>query len=179
MATENRHSAHLQPTAMVSDGHERFEEEEEAMAVTRRVGEQCMTTGPPFATDVLCLRNIVLGLIESNLTRLYPLIPIVHGPSFRDAPAADHDMEDPCLRNLIIAICAAVVGTMPSQFEQYRNHAPPLPFATRRDMLNRFYDHLLNARESSYFYEISFQKRATSYLMVYPSFKSASSIAHG
>ncbi|KAK5116571.1 hypothetical protein LTR85_009196 [Meristemomyces frigidus] len=109
-------------------------------------------------------------MLDDYLIMLYPLVPVVHRPSFRESLASKREVEDSDFLALIFAICAAVIGTMPSKFQQYRRHTPPLPFATRKDMLNRCHTLLLDARRPSYFDEISFQKWATSYLMVIASF---------
>jgi len=117
-----------------------------------------------YATDSLCPREMVLWMLDDFLTSLYPLIPVIHRPSFRKAISMNQDNEDPDLRGLIYGLCAAVVGTMPSKYLAYRNHKPPLNFATRQDFIDHAYTILLQLRGPGFFDEISFKKFATSYL---------------
>lgn len=103
-------------------------------------------------------------MLEDYLISLYPLIPIVHRPTFKHSLATNQDSEDSDFLGLILALCAAVVGTMPSKFEEYRKRDPPLKFDSRGDFIHQAYVLLLNMRGPDYFDNISFQKFSTSYL---------------
>jgi hypothetical protein len=123
-----------------------------------------MTPGANHATDALCPREMVLWMLDDFLTSLYPLIPVIHRPSFRRAISTNQDDEDPDLRGLIYGLCAAVVGTMPSKYLAYRNHRPPLNFSSRQDFIDHAYTVLLRLRKPDFFDEINHKKFATSYL---------------
>lgn len=116
------------------------------------------------ATDALCPREMVFWMLDDFLTSLYPLIPVIHRPSFRRAIAINQDDDDPDLRGLIYGLCAAVVGTMPSKFLAYRSHNPPFNFSTRQDFIDHAYTVLLQLRGLDYFEELNYKKFATAYL---------------
>ena len=103
--------------------------------------------------------------MQDYLDYLYPLVPIVHRPSFRQSLQENHDREDSGFLGLITAIAAVVIATMPSRFHSYRCATPPLRFTSRRDMVRHCYDKILRLRDSTYFDHINFQKFAISYLL--------------
>lgn len=103
-------------------------------------------TSTTYATDSLCPREMVLWMLDDFLTSLYPLIPVIHRPSFRRSIAMNQDKEDSDLRGLIYGLCAAVVGTMPSKYLAYRNHTTPLQFESRQKFIDHAYTVLLQLR---------------------------------
>lgn len=103
-------------------------------------------------------------MLEDYLICLYPLIPMVHRPTFRESISTNQDSEDSDFLGLIVSMCAAVVGAIPSKFSEYRKHDPPLVFDSRKDFIHHAYAFLLNMRGPDYFDHISFQKFTTSYL---------------
>jgi hypothetical protein len=117
-----------------------------------------------YVTDALCSREMVLWMLDDFVTRLYPLIPVIHRPTFRRSIATSQDNGDPDLLGLIIGMCSAVVGAMPSRFAAYRNHDPPFPFESRKAFIDHAYTVLCTLRGPDYFDQISYQKFATSYL---------------
>lgn len=116
------------------------------------------------ATDVLCSRELVLLMLEDFVTFLYPLIPVIHRPTFRRSIAMSQDDEDTDLRGLVIAMCATIVGTAPSRYAAYRSYKSPLLFESRQAFIDHAYSVLLQLRTPEYFDQISFQKFATYYL---------------
>lgn len=103
-------------------------------------------------------------MLEDFLKCLYPLIPIVHRPTFRHSLATNQDSEDPDFLGLIMSLCAAVVGVIPSKFNEYRKHEPPLRFESRKEFINHAYALYFNMRGPDYFDQISYQKFSASYL---------------
>ncbi|PYH29225.1 beta-glucosidase [Aspergillus neoniger CBS 115656] len=118
-----------------------------------------------YPTDDLCDRPLFTCIMQDYLDYLYPLIPIVHQPSFRQSLQENHDREDSGFLGLVTAIAAVVIATMPSRFHSYRCANPPLRFTSRRDMVRHCYDKILRLRDSTYFDHINFQKFAISYLL--------------
>ncbi|PYH97186.1 hypothetical protein BO71DRAFT_468972 [Aspergillus ellipticus CBS 707.79] len=116
-------------------------------------------------TDDLWDRGLFSIMMQDYLDYIYPLVPIVHRPSFRQALRENRDGEDPGFLALVIAIAAVVVATMPSRFLSYRSYSPPLRFASRREMARCCYDKIMGLRDSTYFDQINFQKFAISYLL--------------
>lgn len=119
----------------------------------------------------LCDPTMLKSILNDYLEFIYPLIPVVHRPSFRQDIEqgrgfhVDGDPRDNDFVGLVVAICAAVVGILPSRFETYRSMDPPIPFQNRADMINYCSGILTRLRGPKYFDEISHQKWATSYLM--------------
>lgn len=99
------------------------------------------------------------------LELLYPLIPIVHRPSFRSDLARNRDLYENDFLSVVIALCAVTVGTMPTKFREYRAAEPPIPFQSRTEMINRCYEIIMGLRRASYFDEVNYSKWAVSYLM--------------
>ncbi|OJJ67992.1 hypothetical protein ASPBRDRAFT_58568 [Aspergillus brasiliensis CBS 101740] len=118
-----------------------------------------------YPTDDLCDRRLFSCIMQDYLDYLYPLIPIVHRPSFRQSLQEDRDREDSGFLGLVTAIAAVVIATMPSRFYSYRSASPPLRFTSRREMVRHCYDKILRLRDSTYFDRINFQKFAISYLL--------------
>ncbi|PWY75365.1 beta-glucosidase [Aspergillus heteromorphus CBS 117.55] len=116
-------------------------------------------------TDELWDRSLFGVIMQDYLDYIYPLVPIVHRPSFRQALRENRDRDDQGFRALVIAIAAVVVATMPTRFQVYQSYNPPLQFASRREMARCCYDRIMGLRDSTYFDQISFQKFAISYLL--------------
>lgn len=119
-----------------------------------------------FATNTICSPALFHTIMEEYLSALYPLIPVVHRPSFRIDLAASRERHDRDFFGLLVAICATVIGTMPSKFEQYRSLDPALlRFHTRHDIISHCHSILTSLRGPTYFDEVGYQKWAASYLM--------------
>jgi hypothetical protein len=103
--------------------------------------------------------------MEDYLNIIYPLIPVVHRPSFRQALQEDRDCDDSCFLGLILAITAVVIATLPSRFQHYRSLSTPLRFQSRQETVSICADRIMKLRTYTYFDEINFQKFAISYLL--------------
>jgi hypothetical protein len=112
--------------------------------------------------------NRILG---DYLEYIYPMIPVVHRPTFRKDLERNRDIYDKDFLGLIICLCAVTVGTMPSRFREYRASETPITFETRTDMVNHCYQKLMELRTHDYFDEINLQKWAASYLISIASFQ--------
>ncbi|KAJ4316126.1 hypothetical protein N0V94_005614 [Neodidymelliopsis sp. IMI 364377] len=104
--------------------------------------------------------------MDDYLSSIYPLIPVVHRPSFRFDLDENRDIYDSDFLGLVVAICAVVVALLPSRFESYRNSQSESSWAQSRVyLLSRWYDFLSGLRGPDFFEEIGFNKWASSYLM--------------
>ncbi|KAF2036549.1 hypothetical protein EK21DRAFT_51418 [Setomelanomma holmii] len=104
--------------------------------------------------------------MQDYLNYIYPLIPVVHRPSFRQHLSEDRDNYDSNFLGLLVAICAVVVGILRSKHDTYRNFQPgSLWDQSRAEFIGRCYSFLIALRGPDYFDEIGFQKWASSYLM--------------
>ncbi|RAL00097.1 beta-glucosidase [Aspergillus ibericus CBS 121593] len=118
-----------------------------------------------YPTDDLCDRGLFTLIMQDYLDYLYPLIPIVHRPSFNQSLQESRDCEDGGFLSLVTAIAAVVIATMPSRFQLYQSYHPPLRFPSRKEMVRYCYDKIMRLRDSTYFDQVNFQKFAISYLL--------------
>ncbi|KAI9728892.1 MAG: hypothetical protein M1834_007150 [Cirrosporium novae-zelandiae] len=120
---------------------------------------------PRYSSDRLCPRPLIDRMLNDYLELLYPMVPVVHRPSFRQDLTRYRDSYDADFLSLIIALCAALVATIPRKFQEYRTCSTPLRFQTRTAMVHFCCDMIVHARSPSYFDEISFNKWSVSFLL--------------
>ena len=113
----------------------------------------------------LCPRDLLKRILLDYLEYLYPLIPVVHRPSFRRDVSADRDMYDADFLGLILGLCAITVGTMPNRFKEYTTSTTAFRFRTRSEMIRYIYNRVHRLRGFDYFESISYHKWAVSYLL--------------
>ena len=103
-------------------------------------------------------------MVDDYLLCIYPLIPVVHRPSFCFALHEDRDNDDDDFLGLLIAICAIVVALLPSKYEGYRSLDLSMALS-RAEVLDRCHGFLTALRRPDFFEKIGFSKWAASYLM--------------
>ncbi|OKO98835.1 hypothetical protein PENSUB_8752 [Penicillium subrubescens] len=103
-------------------------------------------------------------IMQDYLDYIYPMVPVVHRPSFLKALEEDQDCEDEGFLALTLSIAALVVATMANRFRTYQSHTPPLRFSSRKEMVHFCYQKILALRTASYYDELNFQKFAISYI---------------
>ncbi|KAJ5993224.1 beta-glucosidase [Penicillium sp. IBT 35674x] len=116
-----------------------------------------------YWTDDICDRDLFETMMQDYLTYLYPLVPIVHRPSFKKA--LQEEQQDEVFAALTVMIAALVVATMPARFQAYQAHDPPLRFSSRKEMVHFCYQKVMALRKPSYYDHLNFQKFAISYLL--------------
>ncbi|KAK2125352.1 hypothetical protein NOF04DRAFT_1373002 [Fusarium oxysporum II5] len=119
----------------------------------------------PYATDILFPRDLVRFILNDYVTYVYPLIPVIHRPSFETDLDGNRDLHDDDFLTLIVSLCAVTVGLLPSRLQTYREFSSPLPFRTRSEMANCCYKLNQSFRDTTYFDTVSHQKRASSFLL--------------
>jgi len=117
-----------------------------------------------FRTDTVCSRALLRVMVGDYLLYIYPLIPVVHRPSFCLALNEDRDNYDDDFLGLLIALCAIVVALLPSKYESYRRLDLSMALS-RAVMLDRCHGFLIALRTPDFFEKIGFSKWAASYLM--------------
>jgi hypothetical protein len=113
---------------------------------------------PSYPTDALCTRVLLNRILGDYLEVIYPLIPVVYGPSFRQDLARDKDLYDKNFLVLVICLCVTTVGIVPSRFREYQFSDVPIVFQTQTEMINYCYGMCTGLRGPDYFDEINFQK---------------------
>ncbi|KAF4331918.1 hypothetical protein FBEOM_14302 [Fusarium beomiforme] len=118
-----------------------------------------------YATDILFPRDLVRFILNDYATYVYPLIPVIHRPTFELDLDSNRDMHDLDFLALIISLCAVTVSLLPSRFQTYRTFSSPLPFQTRSEMADHCYKLNQSFRDTRYFDTVSHQKWASTYLL--------------
>lgn len=103
--------------------------------------------------------------MQDYLDMLYPLVPVVHKPTFLDDLKNRRELYDASFLSLITAIAATVVAHVPSRFYYYCSKPTPLRFAKRAAMVDFCYDYILSLRRTDTFDEPTHTLWATSYLL--------------
>ncbi|CAG8029675.1 unnamed protein product [Penicillium olsonii] len=127
---------------------------------------QCPAPTVPHRTQDLCDRDLFKNIMQDYLDYIYPMVPLVHRPSFQKALQEDRDREDDGFLALTVAIAALVVATMASRFQAYQSDPGAIRFESRKDFVHACYQKIIGLRTSSYFDQLSFQKFAVSYLFL-------------
>ncbi|TDZ53078.1 hypothetical protein CTRI78_v007188 [Colletotrichum trifolii] len=101
------------------------------------------------------------------LDLIYPLVPVVHRPSFRHDLANNRDLTDPDFFALLMSLVALTIGLLPSRFSVYRSVDPEagIRFDTRTAMINCCADMCTRQRDASYWDQISLRKWVVSYVL--------------
>ncbi|KAJ5737711.1 uncharacterized protein N7483_002836 [Penicillium malachiteum] len=87
--------------------------------------------GTTYWTDDICDRGLFREIMNDYLDYVYPMVPVVHRPSFKKALCEE---QDEGFSALTVSIASLVVATMAGRFQTYRNHNTPLRFSSRKEM---------------------------------------------
>lgn len=121
--------------------------------------------GRRYATDILLPRDLVRFILRDYITYVYPVVPVIHIPTFHSMFDQEYDSKDPEFLLLIISLCAFTMGLLPSRFSVYREYKSPLPFESRTEMANHCYRLNQSLRSIAYWDTVNHQKWASSYLL--------------
>ncbi|KAH8659859.1 hypothetical protein BX600DRAFT_438095 [Xylariales sp. PMI_506] len=146
-------------------GSAQFSQPSQPRVAVTNVARDLSPTTPRYPTDGLCSRDLLKRMMQDYLRHLYPLIPVVHRPSFQRDLLEDRDVENKVFLGLLISISALVTSVMPSRFAEYQMHDPPLRFATRSDMVTYCHNVIMGLRDTTYFDQVNFQKFAIAYML--------------
>ncbi|KAF5534802.1 beta-glucosidase [Fusarium napiforme] len=119
----------------------------------------------PYPTDVLLPRDLIHFILNDYLVHVYPLIPVIHRPSFKIDLERNNDLHDESFLILIVSLCALTVSILPSRLQIYQDFSSPLPFRTRTEMVNHCHKFCQSFRDASYFDTVSHDNWASSFLL--------------
>ena len=120
----------------------------------------------PYQTDAVCSRELFRRIMSDYLELLYPVVPVVHRPSFTRDLDRGRDSHDSDFFLLLLGICALTLAIAASRFEQYRIIDPTLSFQSPEAMINHCYDLFICHREATYYDEVSHTKWGVAYCFV-------------
>ncbi|CAI6340139.1 unnamed protein product [Periconia digitata] len=67
----------------------------------------------------LCSRAVFSSIVEDYIQLVYPVLPLVHRPSFQKSVEDGLHTSDPAFFRLCLAICAVTVASIPRRFREY------------------------------------------------------------
>ncbi|KAF5639685.1 hypothetical protein F52700_4067 [Fusarium sp. NRRL 52700] len=116
-----------------------------------------------FQTDDICPRGLFMTIMTDYIDHIYPLVPVVHLPTFRADLATNKDVSDLDTLLLFVSIASLTVGLLPSKFDSY--HALAARFGTRTAMISHCSQTCIRLRPADYWDHISHRKWATAYCL--------------
>lgn len=122
---------------------------------------------PRLPTDELCSRRVLNIIMGDYLDLIYPLVPVVHRPTFRAHLSTHRDVTDTEFLEILLALTALTVGLLPSRFPHYQSMAPEVSsrFSTRSAMINSCVEICMSLRTPTYWDQINQRKWAVCYLL--------------
>jgi len=112
-----------------------------------------------------CSEAVFDTIIQDYLTVIYPLVPVIHCPTFQRDLKDERHLKDVTFQSLCLTICGLVLGTIPHKFEEYRLIDGSLRYANRREAVKHIHGLILQSRPDDYFDKLSQEKWAISYMM--------------
>ncbi|KAF4335656.1 beta-glucosidase [Fusarium beomiforme] len=119
--------------------------------------------GTQFQTDEICPRSLFMTIMTDYVHHIYPLVPVVHLPTFRTDLTTNKDTGDLDTLLLFVSIAALTVGLLPSKFDSY--HALAARFGTRTAMISHCSQMCIRLRPADYWDHISHRKWAMAYCL--------------
>ncbi|KAJ1337255.1 RNA polymerase II-specific transcription factor-like protein [Microdochium nivale] len=134
------------------------------------VGTAAAEDGAPgHATDMLLPRELVRLVLDDYVRFVYPLLPVVHCPSFAADLEDGRDGRDGDFLALVVSLCAATVGLLPSRLAAYQALAGAAPgrllLRTRTEMANHCFRLHQGFRGPAYYDTVSHAKWASTYML--------------
>ena len=74
-----------------------------------------------LAIEHLCTREVFQSIVNDYLELVYPVLPLIHRPTFRALVSSSAYTSDPKFFRLCVALCAATVASIPRKFETYND----------------------------------------------------------
>lgn len=143
----------------------RFESSRPLASSIHALSLEVPTVNLADVASCLCSPGLLLVVLDDYLRYIYPLIPIVHRPTFIRDVENNRQLLDKDFSRLLVAMTAVTIALMPSRFHTYRSYSKALHFETRKETLDYCYQLLISYRELEYFDTINYRKWATSYLI--------------
>lgn len=104
-------------------------------------------------------------MIKDYLDLLYPLMPIVHRPTFRVDVARERGEHDPVFYSLLLSICAVVVSQLPRRFLDYKAAQWFFEFNTPKQLVMHLEQRIRSLRDKDYFESLTVEKSAISFFL--------------
>lgn len=113
----------------------------------------------------LCSKAIFEAIMKDYLERIYPLVPVVHCPTFLAHLHEERYMHSQTFLSFCFAISALVLAILPRKLDEYNRIDGSMEFANRQEAIEYIHSMIMQARPVDYFDKLTLEKWAISYLM--------------
>jgi hypothetical protein len=119
--------------------------------------------GSPIVS--LCSKELMDIALRDYLRLLYPMIPIIHIPSFLRHVESGRQLTDAPFSSLLFSLFALVISMLPRRFEHYKAIDSDFghEFSHRRQVVDRVHVLLLGIQGPDYFDDLTLVKWASTY----------------
>lgn len=120
---------------------------------------------PSTAAGRFCSDLVYEAIMQDYIDRIYPVMPLVHVPSFRADLDNDRQARDAGFFALTLAIAVLVATSMPRTLERYRALDPTFPYKDRGGMFEATERNIMELQTSTYWDLLTYEKWATNYIL--------------
>ncbi|KAL1305440.1 hypothetical protein AAFC00_002322 [Neodothiora populina] len=113
----------------------------------------------------ICSARVFDIIVRDYLDILYPLVPVVHRPTFLNDLRDKRYMHDHTFESFCLAICSLVLGILPRKFDEYRQIDGSLNFPSRRAAAETIHEMIMKSRPVNYFDTLCLDKWAIAYML--------------
>ena len=125
------------------------------------------TSSGPYVPNLnisqICGRGLFQTVMQDYLDILYPLVPVVHRPTFQADLNRRREATDPVFFALVVSLMSAVISIVPRKFYEYQQSDPSFRFKTRKDMVEECHRVVLRSRDIDYHEVLTLEKWAIAY----------------
>jgi hypothetical protein len=113
----------------------------------------------------LCSKKLMDIALQDYLRLLYPMIPVIHIPSFLGDVEIGRQLTDAPFSSLLCSLFALVISMLPRKFEHYRTIDSDFreKFTHRRQVVDRVHVLTLGTQGPDYFDDLTLVKWASTY----------------
>ncbi|KEF52840.1 uncharacterized protein A1O9_11257 [Exophiala aquamarina CBS 119918] len=119
--------------------------------------------------------ELIPRMIDDFFAYVYPIVQMVHRPTFLKNLRDNRHARDPDFFALIMALCASIVAHRPEKLTEYQTSPTPLKIQTPLGVVDYCHARSVQFRSARYFDEVSHTKWATAF-MFYTSFSQAGDV---
>lgn len=120
---------------------------------------------PSTLSGRFCSDIVLRAIMKDYIDRIYPVMPLVHVPSFRADLHNNRQANDAGFFALTLAIAVLVATSMPHTLEHYRVLDHTFPYKDRGGMFEATERTIMDLQTSSYWDLLTYEKWATNYIL--------------
>lgn len=122
-----------------------------------------------YFTDEFFPSELMSSIIDDFFIYVYPIIPMVHRPTFLKNFRENRHTRDANFFALVLAVCASTIAHHSERLLVYQTAPTPLRIQTSLEVVEYCHTQSVQSRSPRYFDEVSYNKWAIAYLF-YTSF---------